>query len=104
MIGGYATVAAELNKRFAPQPPIDRRVVYNWDRRQTRNHAGQLPPNPVETRHGVPRSTPTRLFETEPWVGWFAAGVRGPRRRGWRVWLPVDPDVTTLARSGIEVP
>ncbi len=101
MIGGYSVVAAELNKRYRPQPPIDRRQIYQWDRRQSRNHADQLPPNPVETRPGAPRSQPTRVFETEAWVAWFAPGVRGPRRRGWRVWLPVDRDVT---RPGIEVP
>jgi hypothetical protein len=90
MIGGYATVAAELNTRFAPQPPIDRRQVYQWDHRQTRNHAGELPPQPVEKRPGAKRSQPTRVFETGPWVTWFAKGVRGPRRRGWRVWVQID--------------
>lgn len=97
MTGGYAVIAGELNKRFAPQPPIDRRQVYQWDRRQTRNAAGAPPPAPVQVKTGVPRSTPTRLFEAAEWVTWFEAGVPGPRRAGWRRWVRIDQPVNDPA-------
>lgn len=90
MIGGYSAVAGELNKRFRPQPPIDRRQVYNWDHRQTRNASGELPPSPAEVRPDARRTTPSRVFAVEGWVVWFAEGVPGPRRSGWRRWVEIS--------------
>jgi hypothetical protein len=85
MIGGYSTVAAELNRRFAADPPIDRRQVAAWHKRGTANRTGQLPPEPVETRPMPPRTTPRYLFETGDWVAWTRPGVPGPRNKGWRI-------------------
>lgn len=84
MIGGYSTVAGMLNRRYAAQPPIDRRQVSAWYKRGTLNKDGQPPPEPVDKRVRPPRTTPRYLFDTEHWVAWVRPGVPGPRNKGWR--------------------
>ena len=83
MTGGYAVVAAELNRRFSPQPLINRQQVYQWDRRGARNMKGELRPGPVKIMDQALATHPTRMFNTEEWVRWYSGGTRGPRRRGW---------------------
>jgi len=87
MIGGYSVVAAELNRIFAPQPPVSRQQVDRWSRRGTRNHDGQPPPGPDVKHPDPPRTQPRYEFDTAAWVTWFRAGVPGPRGKGWRMWV-----------------
>jgi hypothetical protein len=91
VIGGYSAVAAEINKRFAPQPPMDRRQVYRWFTAQSRNHDGQLPPRPAAVHNDAARTTPRYLFDTEQWVAWYRAGTRGPNGKGWLVRAEITP-------------
>lgn len=90
MRGGYSAIARELNRRFVIEPPVERRRVHQWHVRGTRNRIGQRPPEGTELPllegrppgHGHQRWQ----FELELWVVWFAAGVPGPRRHGWRIY------------------
>lgn len=94
MIGGYSAVAAVLTAQF--EACVDRRQVSAWYQRGTRNQAGLLPPEPVETRPRPPRTTPRYLFETGDWVAWFRPGVPGPRRKGWRVYAEREQPPASL--------
>jgi hypothetical protein len=99
MIGGYAVVAAELNRVYAPQPAVTRQHVHGWFYRGTRNYEGQLPPGPVQEVANPPRTQARYLFRTADWITWYGKGMRGPNRRGWVKWVPVDTGrkVETLA-------
>ena len=90
MRGGYAVVAAAINGKYAPEPPVTRGQVHSWDKHQTRNRLGHTPPEPVELRPKARRTTPSRVFEAAHWLAWFGEGVRGPRRRGWVIHEPLD--------------
>lgn len=83
MYGGYAAVAAVLNQRFGPQPPVSRSRVYHWHIRQSRNHLGQVPPAPVEEHPEHKRTQPRFVFDTADWVAWFEPGVPGRNGKGW---------------------
>jgi hypothetical protein len=89
MYGGYSVVAAVINQRFRPEPPIVRQRVSHWYLRGTLNNRGEPPPRPVEVHPDAPRSQPRYVFDTEPWVEWFRPGVPGPHGHGWMVWSEV---------------
>ena len=82
-IGGYTIVADALNKAYDWPHPVSRQLVEAWHKRRTPNKARQLPPSAVRENRNPPRTTPRWEFETSAWVTWAAAGVRGPRRKGW---------------------
>jgi hypothetical protein len=100
MRGGYAVVASAINEHYGLAAPVTRQQVHRWDTHQSKNMAGHVPPGPVEIRPHARRTTPSRVFETGPWLLWFGEGVRGPRRKGWVVNVPATRRVTTV-RSGL---
>jgi hypothetical protein len=103
MRGGWSAIAAAINERYRPQPPVSRSQVAAWHQRQTVNRAGHAPPDPVLTVDEPKRTTPRWIFRVSDWVDWFKVGVPGPRNKGWRVWAeqpqrPVE-DVEPLSEA-----
>jgi hypothetical protein len=83
MIGGYSDTARDLTERFGIEPPLDRRQIHLWNKRRTRNRAGEHFPSPVRRRSALPRQ-PVLLFDFDQVASWAAAGVPGPHGKGWR--------------------
>lgn len=90
MRGGYSVVAQALNDAYEwpDGRVVSRQSVENWHLDRTPNKARQLPPSPVATDPEAPRSQPYYIFDTDDWVDWVRAGVRGERRKGWVVPVP----------------
>jgi hypothetical protein len=84
MTGGYQVVATALNGLHWPDGrTVDRRQVEMWFVRQTRNHNGDPPPEPVSENPQAGHSEPYYEFGTGPWATWALGGVRGTNGRGW---------------------
>jgi hypothetical protein len=90
LAGGYSVMAAVLNERYnwPDGRYVSRQQVEAWARRQTRNKAGERAPLPVRENPAALRTTPTKIYDAGHWVDWVAAGVPGPRRRGWVIPAP----------------
>lgn len=80
--GGFTAVAAYLTERFGLDPPMDRRQVYEWNRRRVVNQAGQVFPSPERAEAAASRR-PRLIFSFEKVAAWYAAGVPGPHGHGW---------------------
>jgi hypothetical protein len=76
--GSYAAIARHLNREFRPEPLLDRRRIYDWYHKGTRNTRGEKPPEPVRRRRigTVKRTQPRLLWELSAWSDWYAAGLR----------------------------
>lgn len=82
MEGGYSAVAADLSERFGLDPPIDRRLVYQWNRRRTENAEGRPFPSPTR-RVAAKRGKPSLLFDFDAVAAWYAAGAPYRWNQGW---------------------
>lgn len=75
--GGYADVARVLRK--------DRRQVYAWHRRATRNVNGEPFPRPVREERDPARTLPRYIFSIPEVREWYAAGMppKNPNQYTW---------------------
>lgn len=87
MRGGYTVVADALNAAYdwPDGRTVSRQAVENWHLDRAPNKASQLAPSPVDLDEDAPRTQPRYIFESDDWVEWAAAGLRGERRKGWVV-------------------
>jgi len=82
---GFQGLAAILSERYSIVPPLDRRQVWLWWSRGTKNAAGEHFPTPVkETRESPTGVRVSRWFDIEQVATWYSRGVPGLRRKGWK--------------------
>jgi hypothetical protein len=86
MLYGFTALARELNERLKLSPPIKAQHIDMWNKRRTRNYAGQMFPSPAQTTaKSNPRGRDTRYrWELAPVIDWMMDGVPGPRGHGWK--------------------
>lgn len=82
---GYTALARELNQRFEISPPLKPQHVDMWNKRRTRNKAGQMFPSPA-VRHDKAMALgckPRFEWDLEPVLAWVRGGIPGPPHT-WR--------------------
>jgi hypothetical protein len=82
--GGFSGVARMLSEHFGLEPPLDRRQVYQWHKRGTRNQAGVPFPEPAHQDMSAPVNRPFKFFDYDEVLRWAEPGVPANHGGSWK--------------------